>query len=40
MKLLAETGKVKFKYLCVVEKVEITTKVLSNSSQRISGKAQ
>lgn len=35
MKLLAETGKVKFKYLCVVEEVEIT-----NSSQRISGKAQ
>lgn len=40
MKILAERGKVKFKYLCVVEEVEITEKKLSNSPQRISGKAQ
>lgn len=40
MKLLAQTGKVKFKYLCVVEEVEITKKILTNTSQRISGKAQ
>lgn len=38
MKILAERGKVKFKYLCVVEEVEITEKKLSNSPQRISGK--
>lgn len=40
MNILAKRQKDKFKHLCMVEEVEISEKKLTNSPQRILGKAQ